>query len=140
MQIPLSQVIIGKASAAGMKQNRTRIKLIVLAILAALVLLIAFFAPFIVPYDPYDQNLSAALQEPNAQHWAGTDRYGRDLFSRIIYGSPIVSLRNACLSCRYHGYRYARWCFRWMEGRYCQTPSSCACRMYFLHSPAWCSH
>lgn len=87
MQIPLSHAILRKASGADVKQDHTRIKFIVLAILAALVLLVALFAPFIVPYDPYAQNLPAALQEPNSQHWAGTDRYGRDLFSRIIMGA-----------------------------------------------------
>lgn len=87
MQIPLSHAILRKASAADVKQDHTRIKFIVLAILATLVLLVALFAAFIVPYDPYAQNLPAALQEPNSQHWAGTDRYGRDLFSRIIMGA-----------------------------------------------------
>jgi peptide/nickel transport system permease protein len=45
------------------------------------------FAPVLCPYDPYIQNLSNALQPPSAEHLAGTDRYGRDLFSRIIMGS-----------------------------------------------------
>ena len=69
------------------KRDFTRVKLIVFAVLALLVLAVAVFAPVLCPYDPYIQNLSNALQPPSAEHLAGTDRYGRDLFSRIIMGS-----------------------------------------------------
>jgi ABC-type dipeptide/oligopeptide/nickel transport system permease subunit len=52
-----------------------------------LLVLVAIFAPFIAPHDPYAQNLRAALQKPSADHLLGTDLYGRDLLSRIIYGT-----------------------------------------------------
>ena len=65
----------------------TRVKLVVFSALAVLVLLVALFAPWLCPYDPYVQNLSEALQAPSASHLAGTDRYGRDLLSRIIMGA-----------------------------------------------------
>ena len=55
---------------------------IVLALILA-----AIFAPWIAPYDPYAINIDDRLQPPNAQHWFGTDDLGRDMFSRIIYGS-----------------------------------------------------
>ena len=69
------------------RRDKTGVKLAVFAMLAVLVVIVAVFAPALCPYDPYAQNLSEALQPPNSDHWAGTDRYGRDLFSRIIMGS-----------------------------------------------------
>ncbi len=55
--------------------------------LAGVVLLTAVFAPFLTPYDPYVQDLEGALSPPNADNLLGTDRYGRDLLSRVIMGS-----------------------------------------------------
>lgn len=55
--------------------------------LAIILILIAIFAPFLTPYDPYSQDLTNALKPPNVQNILGTDRYGRDIFSRIIIGS-----------------------------------------------------
>ena len=65
----------------------TWVKLVVFSIMAGLVVLVALFAPWLCPFDPYAQNLSQALQPPSAEHLAGTDRYGRDLLSRIIMGA-----------------------------------------------------
>jgi peptide/nickel transport system permease protein len=59
-----------------------------LIILIATVLL-AIFAPFIAPHDPYAQDLAKSLLQPNATHWLGTDMLGRDVLSRIIYGSRV---------------------------------------------------
>ena len=69
------------------RRNYTRTKLVAFGSLAIIVLLVALLAPFLCPYDPYVQNLSNALQPPSAEHWAGTDRYGRDLLSRVIMGA-----------------------------------------------------
>ena len=51
--------------------------------------LIAVFADFIAPYSYSEQNLANILQKPSSEHWFGTDQYGRDIFSRVIYGSRI---------------------------------------------------
>jgi peptide/nickel transport system permease protein len=51
------------------------------------VILCAILAPWIAPYAYDIQNLSAANQEPSMVHWLGTDEFGRDLLSRIIYGA-----------------------------------------------------
>ena len=68
------------------KKGYTRQKLIVLSVLTALLLLAAAFAPYLTPHDPYEQNLSQALQAPSGAHLLGTDRYGRDMLSRVIVG------------------------------------------------------
>src|SRR5699024_8805875 len=52
-------------------------------------ILMAIFADFIAPYGMKEQNLSNALQFPNATHWLGTDDLGRDVLSRLIYGTRI---------------------------------------------------
>jgi peptide/nickel transport system permease protein len=60
--------------------------------LCVLVILIvtAVFAPLIATFDPYAQDLGSALQPPSSAHWFGTDELGRDIYSRIIYGSRIT--------------------------------------------------
>lgn len=69
------------------KKNHIRAKLIFFIILAAILLLIAIFAEYLCPYDPYAQNLLEAQQPPSMAHPLGTDRYGRDMLSRVIIGS-----------------------------------------------------
>ncbi|MCI7814786.1 MAG: nickel transporter permease [Lachnospiraceae bacterium] len=69
------------------KKNHTKGKLIFFASLAAILILIAIFAEYICPYDPYAQDLMNAQKAPSMEHWLGTDRYGRDMLSRIIIGS-----------------------------------------------------
>lgn len=67
--------------------NRTKGKLIVFSLMAAAVVFVAVLSPVIAPFDPYAQNLGNALLAPSAEHLAGTDRYGRDLFSRVLVGA-----------------------------------------------------
>ena len=50
-------------------------------------ILVAIFAQWLTPFDPYVQDLEGALSPPNAQNLLGTDRYGRDVLSRVIVGS-----------------------------------------------------
>jgi len=52
-----------------------------------LVGLISAFAPLIAPYDPLEMNVRNMMAPPSLQHLFGTDLYGRDLFSRVIYGA-----------------------------------------------------
>ena len=54
---------------------------------AGALILIAVFADFLTPYDPYVQDLEGALTPPNTTNLLGTDRYGRDVLSRVIMGS-----------------------------------------------------
>lgn len=58
--------------------------------IVVLLIAAAIFAPFIAPESPVGQNLSNRLQPPSSDHWMGTDELGRDIFSRVIYGSRIT--------------------------------------------------
>jgi peptide/nickel transport system permease protein len=49
----------------------------------------AMFAPWVAPYDPTKVNVIDSLQPPNPQHWLGTDDLGRDVLSRVIWGSRV---------------------------------------------------
>ena len=60
-------------------------------------ILAAVLAPVVAPYDPIAQYLSMRLKAPSAIHWFGTDNFGRDIFSRVIYGGR-YSLLAGCLS------------------------------------------
>lgn len=53
------------------------------------VLVIAIFAPLIATHDPLDIDATQRLLAPSTEHWFGTDEHGRDVFSRVIYGSRI---------------------------------------------------
>ncbi|WP_368413186.1 ABC transporter permease [Dongia sp.] len=57
--------------------------------LIGFIILIAIFAPFVAPFDPIAQNLSVKLQPPSLAYPFGTDNFGRDILSRIIWGARI---------------------------------------------------
>ena len=65
----------------------TNLKFYLLTCAICILLFITILAPYIVPFDPYEQNLASTLQAPNAIHLLGTDKYGRDIFSRILIGA-----------------------------------------------------
>ncbi len=69
------------------KKNNIKGRLYFFLVLLAILLVVTIFADKIVPYDPYEQDLSQSMQAPSAQHLMGTDRYGRDMFSRVIVGA-----------------------------------------------------
>ena len=50
-------------------------------------LLVAAIAPLLAPYDPLAVDFAAMLSPPSAEHWLGTDAFGRDVLSRLVYGS-----------------------------------------------------
>ncbi|WP_027525904.1 ABC transporter permease [Bradyrhizobium sp. Ec3.3] len=57
--------------------------------LLTLIILLAVFAPLVSPFDPLKQNILHRLSPPSAQFWLGTDSYGRDVLSRLLYGARI---------------------------------------------------
>ncbi|MWV41966.1 ABC transporter permease [Natrialba sp. INN-245] len=95
MSSKTNQSILGRlrTSATALRENkvlrrifRTKTGLIGASITIGLVM-VAIFAPEIAPYDPIEQNYGSVNQAPSLSHPFGTDRFGRDIFSRVIYGS-----------------------------------------------------
>ena len=105
----------GRASRRFFRQTTSMAALVVIVILFVL----AIIGPSIAPYDPAKPDYDAILTSPSAQHWLGTDEFGRDILSRIINGTRIslsVSLSSVLvgsfigtlvgLSAGYYGGRY----------------------------------
>ena len=58
--------------------------------LIILFIITAFVGPFLLSQDPNEVQVANKLQPPSAEHWFGTDNYGRDIFTRIIYGMELT--------------------------------------------------
>lgn len=83
----MTQRTFNWAIARPLRQNPSfAIGLIILSIL----LFVAIFAPLIAPFNPLQMDVGEPFQPPNARFWFGTDDFGRDLFSRIVYGSRLT--------------------------------------------------
>jgi peptide/nickel transport system permease protein len=98
------------------KKDTVKTRLIVFGTLAAILLVCSVFCEYLTPYDPYLQDLSNAKAPPSAEHLFGTDRYGRDMLSRVIAGSrtsiystlllvAVVTAFGTCVGvfCGWHG-------------------------------------
>jgi peptide/nickel transport system permease protein len=66
-------------------------------VLVAIFVICALFAPWIAPQDPARIDLPMRLTGPSSTHWCGTDELGRDILSRLIYGSRISMLVGSCV-------------------------------------------
>ncbi len=80
----MSEVTVRKQK---IQRNTVKTRLIIFGVLAVLLVVLSFFSAYLTPYDPYLQDLSVAKQAPSWAHLLGTDRYGRDMLSRVIVGS-----------------------------------------------------
>lgn len=69
------------------RKNYLKMRFIIFASLALLLVVGSYFSESLCQYDPYEQNLSIAKASPSLAHPFGTDRYGRDMLSRVIVGS-----------------------------------------------------
>lgn len=78
-------IVLGRAHLLR-RLARDKVALVAALFLAAVVL-IAAAAPWIAPYDPYYTDLTKVMQPPDDQHWFGTDGTGRDILSRVIFGT-----------------------------------------------------
>jgi peptide/nickel transport system permease protein len=95
---PFSQKTIPQARPTSfLERSRAVLSVIVRNRLAAFGLIIvlwivltALFAPHLATHDPFQMNLANRLMRPSAEHWLGTDNYGRDIFTRLVYGSRIA--------------------------------------------------
>lgn len=74
-------------------------------VIFSLVLLAAIFAPFLTSYDPLNVDMNSVLQAPSLRHLFGTDKVGRDVFSRVLYGGRISILigLGSALGCAFIG-------------------------------------
>lgn len=61
-------------------------------IIFSIILLASIFAPLLTSYDPLQVDMKSVLQEPSAEHFFGTDKVGRDVFARVLYGGRISIL------------------------------------------------
>lgn len=66
-----------------------RLQFAVAGAIALLLIAVALFPGFFAPHDPSAISLSSTLKPPSAEHWFGTDQLGRDLLSRVIWGSQV---------------------------------------------------
>ncbi|WP_372424801.1 ABC transporter permease [Salinarimonas chemoclinalis] len=76
---------MASAAPATARRRPPTVLIVASGFLAATVLL-ALAAPLVAPYDPLAQSVMARLRGPGAAHWLGTDQFGRDLLTRILYG------------------------------------------------------
>ena len=76
----------GERMRSAFLRNRTAVAG---GVIAVLIFLTALFAPWLAPHDPLDQDPLFRLEPANEKHWLGTDDFGRDVFSRLIWGSRI---------------------------------------------------
>ena len=78
----------GVFARAGVLRRLARDRVAALAgVVLIVIVLAALLAPWISPYDPYFTDLTMVMRPPDAEHWFGTDNTGRDILSRVIYGT-----------------------------------------------------
>jgi len=81
----VSQVGLRAIGRALLRHKLARIGVTIIVLLVCT----AVFAPLLAPFDPNEQDLYNVLSGPSQKHWLGTDNVGRDLLSRVIYGSRV---------------------------------------------------
>ena len=69
-----------------------KVQLVLALILATAILVMALFPQWVAPFDPNAISLAKTLQGPSTEHWFGTDQLGRDILSRVIWGSQVSLL------------------------------------------------
>src|SRR5690606_21761783 len=91
-------LVVARAGSSAPAHNKALRALLKnpVAVASALVLLLlvcaAVAAPWLAPYEPNRPSLGQRLNPPGAEHWFGTDHYGRDVLSRTIWGrGPLCS-------------------------------------------------
>jgi peptide/nickel transport system permease protein len=90
---PFDVVAVGPTARRRYLRTFLRNRLAVVgAVFLTVLVLVAIFAPLVAPFDPNQQDLLASLQKPSRDHWFGTDLFGRDCLSRVIYGTRVSLL------------------------------------------------
>jgi peptide/nickel transport system permease protein len=83
--------LVSQRQRAWRSFSRNKSAVVGLAMIIVIVL-IAILAPLLATHDPLVQSTINRLQTPSGDHWLGTDDYGRDIFSRILYGTRVALL------------------------------------------------
>lgn len=94
-EVVMDDEVTGKtAKLARAKRRRewTRPVTLISALFLFALVLAAVFAPWVSPHDPNAQDLVSRFMAPSAEHWLGTDDYGRDVLSRLIFGARVSLL------------------------------------------------
>ncbi|WP_339295381.1 ABC transporter permease [Paenibacillus sp. FSL W7-1279] len=87
--------------ALGYRRLRSNYGLLIGATIFVLLVILALIGPLFTTYGPYDMKVVDRLTPPGAEHWLGTDKFGRDLLTRLLYGARVsisVGLAVALLS------------------------------------------
>ena len=110
---------VWKDVLAGIVSNKAALVSGIFILVLAIVAIVTKLAPQVLPYDPYQQNLSESLQGPSGAHWFGTDMQGRDIFCRVLVGTQItltvgllavaISLTIGVLFGSIAGYKGGKW-------------------------------
>ncbi|KOR76653.1 ABC transporter permease [Paenibacillus solani] len=97
----ISKKLKKEQRALGYRRLRSNYGLLIGATIFAILVLLALIGPLFTSYGPYDMKVVDRLTAPGAQHWLGTDEFGRDLLTRLLYGARVsisVGLAVALLS------------------------------------------
>ncbi|SDJ04645.1 peptide/nickel transport system permease protein [Pseudomonas flavescens] len=86
---PLSGARTLPRRLAGLIRQRPRGTTLVASLVLSLIVAMAIFAPWLTHHDPSEIAPAQRLQAMSAEHWLGTDAYGRDLFARVVYGARV---------------------------------------------------
>jgi peptide/nickel transport system permease protein len=86
---PSTKLASQSLTSIALRQLRRNKLAIIGSVILAFMILVAIFAPVIAPYDPYQTNYGNVKKPPSVDHFLGTDELGRDVFSRLIYGTQI---------------------------------------------------
>lgn len=89
---PVGPVSAARASGATLRRVLRNRPLVIGAAITTVLVLSALLAPILAPDNPQAMNLLVTMQPPSWQHLAGTDNFGRDMFSRILFGGRIALL------------------------------------------------
>jgi peptide/nickel transport system permease protein len=90
MTTVLQEVSRRRAAALSWRRIAHSPNLLVGLVILVLVVGAALFARFVAPYNPIDQSFAEQLHSPSFAHLFGTDEFGRDIFSRVLYGARIA--------------------------------------------------
>lgn len=92
--IPAEPEVVAAPRSTFMKTFKT-VPVLLAVFVLVVVVLVAILAPWLTPYDPTAINPAMRLKGISTEHWLGTDAYGRDVFTRVLYGARVSLLVGA---------------------------------------------